>query len=99
MGKGTTHSETEEIPCPPLKPRNPVDQDPYFIKAGCHLGAFVMAAVNTEAEHANIQVLQGDLDSALTWINVSSWICSYSFLLSFNLLPFAENHRAFIRKR
>jgi hypothetical protein len=55
-------------------------QEPKFIKAGCHLGTFITAIVNTEAEQANIQALQGNLDSALTRVNVSSaFILAYSF--------------------
>jgi hypothetical protein len=34
-----------------------MDQDPGFINVGCHLGAYVMAAVNTEVEQADIQAL------------------------------------------
>jgi hypothetical protein len=76
----TTHSPTKEIPRPPLKPCSPCKQHPEFIKARCHLGAFVMATVNTEAEQADIQAIQCDLDLALTRINVSSaFILAYSF--------------------
>jgi hypothetical protein len=83
------HSPTEEIPRPP----------PDFIKTGCHLSVFVTATVNTEAEQADIQALQGDLDSAHTWINVSSWFCSCLFFLASNQLSFAENHRVFVGQR
>jgi hypothetical protein len=34
------------------------------------MGTFVMAAVNTEEKQADIQALQGNLDSALSEINV-----------------------------
>jgi hypothetical protein len=46
-------------------------EDPDFIKARFHFGRFVTAAVNTEAEHAEIQALQSDMDSAARHINVS----------------------------
>jgi hypothetical protein len=68
--ENSAHSPTEEILRPPPKPHSPKDQDPEFIKAGCHLGTFVTAAVNTEEKQADIQALQGNLDSALSEINV-----------------------------
>jgi hypothetical protein len=54
------------------KSRQPLSQDPDFIKVGCHPSKYVTDAMNTKAEQADIHALQGDLDSALLRINVSS---------------------------
>jgi hypothetical protein len=50
-------SPMKQIPRPLSKLRSPMEQDLDFIKAGCHLSAFVTAAVNTLAEQAIIQAL------------------------------------------
>jgi hypothetical protein len=47
-----------------------------------HIGKFIAAVVNTEAKHADIETLKGDLDSASTRINVSI------FHFCFTLPPF-----------
>jgi hypothetical protein len=48
--------------------------NPKFIKARFHISRFITAAVDTEAERANTEVLQTDLASASTRIavNISS---------------------------
>jgi hypothetical protein len=46
-------------------------KDPNFIKAGCHIGKYIVPAVNTKVEQADIQELHSDLDSAFLCINVS----------------------------
>jgi hypothetical protein len=84
-------SPMKQIPRPLSKLRIPMEQDLDFIKAGCHLSAFVTAAVNTLVEQAIIQVLWGDLELAFSQINVSPWIRSCLFFLAPNRLSFAEN--------
>jgi hypothetical protein len=49
-----------------------------FIKAGCHIGKYITAAMNTEVEQVDIQAFRNDLDSTSIRINVS-------FLLLFNI--------------
>jgi hypothetical protein len=43
-----------------------------FIKTGFHIGRFITTAVDTEADHANIEALRTNLDSSSTRINVST---------------------------
>jgi hypothetical protein len=47
-------------------------KDPDFIKAGFHIGRFITTTVDTEADCPNNEALWMDLDSASTWINVST---------------------------
>jgi hypothetical protein len=47
-------------------------KDPDFIKAGFHFGRFVTATVDTKVDRYNTEVLQTELDSAWTRINVST---------------------------
>jgi hypothetical protein len=54
-------------------------KDPSFIKVECHIGKFIMAAVNTKAEKTDIQALRHDLDIASLHINIS-------FLLLFKII-------------
>jgi hypothetical protein len=54
-------------------------KDPDFIKAGFHIGRFITTAVNTEADHADIQALRNDLNSASTRINVSNFYLYFCF--------------------
>jgi hypothetical protein len=55
----------------PLQVVETLARYPYYIKVGFHIGMFIIAAVDTKADHANIEVLWTDLDSASTRINVS----------------------------
>jgi hypothetical protein len=46
--------------------------DPEFIQARFHIGRFITAAVDTEADCLNTVALRTELDSDLTRINMSS---------------------------
>jgi hypothetical protein len=57
-------------------------KDPDFIKAGFHIGRFVTAAVNTEAEYVETQALQSDMDSAALHISISLYtFCCFTLPL------------------
>jgi hypothetical protein len=43
-----------------------------FIKVECHIGKYIMVAVNIKAKQADIQALQTDLDSTSLRINASN---------------------------
>jgi hypothetical protein len=47
-------------------------KDPNSIKAGFHIGKFIIAAVDTMADRSNTEALWTELDSALSRINVST---------------------------
>jgi hypothetical protein len=49
-----------------------LSEDLEFIKAGFHIGRFISTMVDTEAKRTNTEVLQTDLTSASTRINVSN---------------------------
>jgi hypothetical protein len=52
-----------------------------FIQAGFHIGRFIIAAIDTEADQANIKVLYFHLESTSTHIDVSTLRHPYYTLL------------------
>jgi hypothetical protein len=61
----------ERVPQSSSRVANSLTKDSYFIKVRCHIGKYIMTAVNTETRQANIPALRNDLDSASLHINVS----------------------------
>jgi hypothetical protein len=80
-GEGLARPRVKEVPLPSPRVANSLAQDPDFIKVGCLIGKNIMATVNTETEHADIQPLQSDLDSASLRIKVSSLSFDFCFEL------------------
>jgi hypothetical protein len=80
--------QVEEVLWSPPRVVSPLAQDPNFIKVGCHLGKYITAVVNTEAEQADIRVLRDDLNSASLQINVSLFILiNFASLVPIWLFP------------
>jgi hypothetical protein len=78
-----------------LKPPQPISRiadslarHPNFIKTGFHIGRFITTPVNIEAEHADIQALRCDLDSASLRINVRISLAILFYRLLPSLTPF-----------
>jgi hypothetical protein len=65
-----------------------LEKDPDFIKTGFHIGRFLTAAVNTEAEQSDIQALWAGLDSTSLQINVSTPFLFISYRSLLILTPF-----------
>jgi hypothetical protein len=64
----------------PPKPSVPEAPDSGYIKAGHWWGKHVTAAVDTQQEEAEVDALQGDLDSALARVKVRYFSPLYHFL-------------------
>ena len=71
FGGDSARPRVEKTPQSSPRVANSLAKDPDFIKVGCHIGKYIMVAVNTEAEQADILTLCSDLDSASHRINVS----------------------------
>jgi hypothetical protein len=65
-----------------------LEKDPNFIKTGFHIGQFLTAAVNTEAEQSDIEALWAGLDSTSLQINVSTPFLFISYRSLLILTPF-----------
>jgi hypothetical protein len=76
-------------------------KDSDFIKAIFHIGRFITVAVDTEIDHANIEALWTDLDSASTKINVITLHLIVHYRLCLILTPpfYLETNQAFLIKR
>jgi hypothetical protein len=89
MGGDSARPRVEKTPQSSPRVTDSLAKDPDFIKAGCHIGRYTPAAVNTEAERADIQALRSDLDSTSLHINVS-------FLLLFKIIACLPNLTPFL---
>jgi hypothetical protein len=75
--------------------------DPEFIKVVFHIGKFIIAAVDTEAERVNTDALYADLESASVRFNIRIFhltFCIYSCLVLTSLFHI-ENSGALSFKR
>jgi hypothetical protein len=62
--------QVKKTPQSSLQVTDSLAKDPDFIKVECHIGKYITAMVNTEAEQVDIQALHSDLDYVLLHINV-----------------------------
>jgi hypothetical protein len=72
LGGGSAQPQLESLPRRTPLIAKILLKDPDFIKAGFHIGKFIIVAVDTEVDRTNIETLRTDLDSASTRINMST---------------------------
>jgi hypothetical protein len=58
--------------------------NPEFIQAGYHIGWYVIASINTEAEREQIKALYSSMMTTSELIDISMHILSYLFDLKFD---------------
>jgi hypothetical protein len=86
-GEGSSVPRSKKQPCQYSRIVESLWDNPDFIQARFHIGRYISASVNTEAEREQIKVLYSSMKSTSELIDVSIFTSSYPFL-SENLTPF-----------